>query len=550
LLLVTQPGSRTLALALVGAALAAASGGCTGEEGATAERPPDAKGRPPVVVLILDEFPTDDLLRPDGKIDAKRFPNFARLASISTWFPNGHTVYDSTFKAVPAILDAKLPKRGTAPDLRSHQPSVYHLMDGLGYEVHKVESGTAVCPPRICPGTRTRRPSVLDRLKGGGRPARLHKWIGSIRRRERPAFYVQHALFPHEPWLYLPSGRPNRPYGEDPIEGINSVAGFDDAQLSQHNHARHLLQVGYTDHELGRLLDRLRRTRLLRRSLLIVVADHGYSFDIGADSRRFVNESNVEEVATVPFFVKAPGQLEGNVDESLVRNIDVVPTIADLLGTRIWWEHDGHSVYAPASREREELVIVTRDLRKEIRIGREELEERRAANRRRWGRLFGTGAQSQLVFGDPWAAVYRVGPNRELLGKPVTRLHLGAPVGQALGVARARKADRAATVRPEIANADLLEDVRPGDPIRPTRVTGRLAGAPAEGVRELALAVNGRIRAVGRSFRLGRRPAEFFSFVVPERALRDGRNEVQLFEVVDGGRTLVPLPDAAQGAAR
>src|SRR6185295_10351878 len=66
--------------------------------------------RPPVVVVVFDEFPSDDLLRPDGSIDAERFPNFAELASISTWFPNAHTVYDSTFKAVPAILDGRLPR--------------------------------------------------------------------------------------------------------------------------------------------------------------------------------------------------------------------------------------------------------------------------------------------------------------------------------------------------------------------------------------------------------------------------------------------------------
>ena len=47
--------------------------------------------------VVFDEFPADDLLRPDGTIDAERFPNFAELASISTWFPNANTVYDSTF---------------------------------------------------------------------------------------------------------------------------------------------------------------------------------------------------------------------------------------------------------------------------------------------------------------------------------------------------------------------------------------------------------------------------------------------------------------------
>ncbi len=162
-------------------------------------------------------FPADDAARsPDGEIDAERFPNFAALARTSTWFPNGQTVYDSTFKAVPAILDARLPRPRTAADVRSHQPSVFHLMHRHGYGVVKVESGSAVCPPWICLGARTRRPGVLRRLAGSGRPARLHRWIGAIRQRERPTFYFHHALLPHEPWLYLPSGPSEPPGGHGP----------------------------------------------------------------------------------------------------------------------------------------------------------------------------------------------------------------------------------------------------------------------------------------------------------------------------------------------
>jgi Sulfatase len=539
-------------------ALAAATSGCAcaGEDDGGGDE------RPPVVVLILDEFPTDDLLGPDGRIDAARYPNFARLASMSTWFPNGHTVHDSTFGAVPAILDARLPAPRTAADVRSHQPSVYHLMDRLGYEVHKVESATAICPPRICPGTRTRRPGVIDRLKGSGRPARLHRWIGSIRRRERPAFYLHHALLPHEPWVYLPSGRASRPSGGEPISGINLPWGFGDVWLSRHHHVRHLLQVGYTDRELGRLLDRLRRTKLLHDSLIVVVADHGYGFDIGAPSRRFVSEANVDEVAPVPFFVKAPGQSEGEVDDSFVRNLDVVPTIADLLGERLWWRHDGRSVFGEEAPERDRLVIGTRDFEAEIRIGREELDQRRAANRRRWAALFGTGSQSRRLFGDPWASVYRAGPNAHLLDRRVAGAAADDAQPASARGARALRAplavDRAlaTNVRAEVAHGHLVRDVSAGDPVLPTRVAGTLAGAPDEGVRDLAVAVNGRIRAVGRSFRLGTRPAEFFSFVVPERSLRLGPNTIELFEVRRAGRTLVPLggvdqgPSSAYGAAR
>ena len=276
-----------------------------------------APRHPPVVIVVFDEFPTDDLLRPDGSIDAARFPNFAELASISTWFPNGYTVYDSTFKAVPAILDGRSPRDFTAADVRSHKPSIFHLMDRLGYKVFKVESASAVCPPDICPGARTRRPGVLPRLAGSGRPARFHRWVGAIRRRPQPAFYFQHSLFPHEPWVYLPSGRLNRPAGPDPIWQINRRLGFDDPLLTDHNHLRHLLQVGYTDRLLGALLTRLRRTGLLERSLIVVTADHGYSFQVGVPSRRLLGEHNIEEIAPVPLFIKAPGQMQSEVHGGL-----------------------------------------------------------------------------------------------------------------------------------------------------------------------------------------------------------------------------------------
>jgi hypothetical protein len=60
-----------------------------------------SKGKPPVVLLMFDEFPTDLLLGPGGKIDAGRYPAFAELARTGYWFPNATTTYDSTTKAIP-----------------------------------------------------------------------------------------------------------------------------------------------------------------------------------------------------------------------------------------------------------------------------------------------------------------------------------------------------------------------------------------------------------------------------------------------------------------
>jgi hypothetical protein len=501
-----------LLVVLLGAAVAVAVEG-DDENSGPSER------WPPVIVLVFDEFPTDTLTAPGGEIDAERYPNFAALAGTSTWFRNGYTVFDSSFKSVPTILDGRMPRPRTAADVRSHQPSIFHLMNSLGYDVIKAESATALCPPWICPGARTRRPGVLRRLAGGGRPARLHRWIGALRDRPRPTFYFQHTLLPHEPWVYLPSGRQSRPSGEDPVPGINKPGGWHDPALTDHNHLRHLLQVGHSDYELGRLLRRLRRTGLLDRALLVVTADHGYSFEVGVKSRRQVTERNIDEIAPVPFFVKAPGQTEGEVDDSLVRTVDIVPTIADLLDVSVPWEADGHSAYSAMTRARQHVSLIRRDFSRVVSIDRGEFERRREGLRRWRARKFGTGARSERVFGDPWAAAYRVGPHPELLGDAV-RTPLPA----------------SATVRAELANAALLRRVDPRQTLFPTRVVGRLEGAPRGATRDLAVAVNGRIRATGRSFRLRGRPREFFSLIVPESALRPGANRLELIEVRPDGR--------------
>jgi hypothetical protein len=486
---------------------------------------PKGTARPPVVVVVFDEFPADTLLEPGGDIDAERYPNFAALAKTSTWFYNGHTIYDSTFKAVPAILDARMPRPRTAADVRSHQPSVFHLMNKLGYGVVKVESGTALCPPRICAGALTRRPGVLSRLAGRGRPARLHRWIGALRRRPKPTFYFHHALLPHEPWLYQPSGHQNRPAGEDPIPGINRPGGFHLPGLTDHNHLRHLLQVGYVDHELGLIVRRMKRTQIFDDALLIVVADHGYSFDMNVPGRRQVRDDNIEEIAPVPYFVKTPGQTDGAVDDSLVRTLDVVPTIADVLGTEVYWRHEGYSAFSDVTRGRERVEMPRRDFSRVVSISRDDLEPARERVRARRTAKFGTGAQSERAFGDPWASAYRIGPHPELLDRRVRRARV----------------PRSGRIRARVANANLLEDVDPEKPLFPSRVAGRVEGGRPGELRDVALAVNGRVAAVGRSFRLRGRAPEFFSLLVPDSALRPGANDVALFEVApDGSITLLP----------
>ena len=483
-----------------------------------------AGGRPPVVMLVFDEFPMDTLRGPDGTIDAGRFPNFAALAASSTWFPNAHTIYDSTPKALPAIMDAKRPRIGPPATAAGHPASIFTFFGGRGYRIVASEESTAVCPRRHCPQAAGKRPGVLRNLNGG-RPQRLERWIRSIRQTRRPTFYFKDVLLPHGPWIYLPSGRQLRREARDPIPGLNGPAGFHDRGLTLHNEQRYLLQLGFVDRELGKLLARLRQTGLYDRAMIIATADHGFAFEVGVMDRRKVTSANVDEIAPVPLFIKRPGQRRGALNKAYVQTIDIVPTIADVLGAPLRWRADGRSAFSARVRRRRRVRLPTRDFSRVVTLGARSIEARRRANIRRRTQLFGTGRESQLSYGDPMAQLYRIGPHRELLGRKPSTLPAAGGAGR----------------RAVIAAAGVRHSVRPSSRVLPIQVAGSITGARPGSTRNIAVAINGRIEATGRSFHLKGGTAENFSVLVPESSLRPGRNTTDVFEIALGGRALVLL---------
>ena len=279
----------------------------------TAARPGRAGAGRPVVVLVFDEFPLDTLLRPDGTHRRRALP-----ATSPTWprtppgSRNAFTIYDSTFKSVPAIMDAVTPRRGTAADYRSHPHSVYTLMDGLGYDVVDVASGEALCPPRICPDVRTRRPGVLKRLAGGGRPPRLHAWIG-VDPRARAADLLPPPRAAAARALDLPPVRaPEQPAGQRPDPGDQRAEGLRRpcADQPQRDRATCSRWASWTTRS-GCCWRACAAPGCSTDALLVVTADHGYAFEVGVKDRRLVTDRNVDEIAPVPMFVKAPGQTDG-----------------------------------------------------------------------------------------------------------------------------------------------------------------------------------------------------------------------------------------------
>lgn len=502
-------------LAIATARLHAGDEQARGADAAAVTRP---AAEPPsvVVVLTFDEFPIDAARLPDGQIDRARFPNLAALVSTATWFPNAQAVHDETSEALPALLDARLPRPGGRADRRHHPKNLLTLFGERGWRIVAREEASDLCPPRFCPRGNVRRRPTLANLKAG-RKERFERWIAQIQRRPERTLYYKHVLLPHLPWIYLPSGRETRVT----LERLANVAGFADPWLTLHNEQRQLLQIGFVDRELGKLIDRLRRLGLFDRALIAIAADHGISFDLGVADRRRVTPRNIDEVAPVPFIFKAPGQRAGLVVRGLVQTIDFTPTIAYLAGLSLDWQADGVPAFERAKRRLRFVEMPTRDFRGRVRITVDEWLRRRHANIARRARTFGSGPASALLLGSPWSRLYRFGDRARVIG---TEAHSLATQGTA-------------RVRAVLFEPQLYSRVDKRRVLVPVQVAGRIVGGRANERRDLAVAVNGRVVAVGRSFRMrnGRRRlyggSELFSLIVPESALRDGFNRVIVYEV-------------------
>ena len=85
-------------------------------------------GEAPVVLIVFDELATVSLMDGNGRLDAARYSAFASLARDATWYRNATTVHAHTTKAVPAILDGRVPSPGQLPTLADHPRNLFTLL--------------------------------------------------------------------------------------------------------------------------------------------------------------------------------------------------------------------------------------------------------------------------------------------------------------------------------------------------------------------------------------------------------------------------------------
>ena len=117
--------------------------------------------------------------------------------------------------------------------------------------------------------------------------------------------------------------------------------------------ARYLDAVRYTDKQVGEVLARLEKERLLDSTVVFFMTDHGISH---ARGKQFLYDEGIH----VPFVARGPGIEKGKVRDDLIEHIDLAATSLALAGIGVPRWMQGRNVLG-ADYEPREAVFSARD---------------------------------------------------------------------------------------------------------------------------------------------------------------------------------------------
>jgi arylsulfatase A-like enzyme len=384
-----RPRVRGLALAAVALLAILVVLGVAGGDRAREWAPPAPRGPDDLNILLI----VVDALRADHLgcygYDRETSPTIDRLASEGVRFARAYAQGPRTKEATASLVTSLYPSTHNVTRLGSTIPegslTLTEAVRGAGYATAVASANPLVSPYfgfgrgvdyfYVDAPSRLERSILLRVSRTLGRRVRALAWVtpafmlvdrlvltrgestfaGSDAddinrafldwldgREGRRAFAYLHYMEPHEPYAppppfdelfdpdyagekvtHFPEGRSMiLPFVEgEPIpetERTNMVAQYDGS-------------IAYFDRELERLLEALEERGHSDHTLIVLTSDHGEEF---FDHRGWGHgQSLYEELIRVPLILWCPRELEGGrVDSTIVRHVDLLPTILGAAG--------------------------------------------------------------------------------------------------------------------------------------------------------------------------------------------------------------------------
>ncbi len=135
----------------------------------------------------------------------------------------------------------------------------------------------------------------------------------------------------HEPIENLP------PFLQAQRRGGNKVwnmdKAFGDEQLWRNYIGAYYALISEVDYHVGQIVKELENTGLKKETIIIYTSDHGdFVGSHGMVEKAAMGHNVYEDILQIPLIIHYPGQDEGQVRYDLVSQVDILPTILDIIG--------------------------------------------------------------------------------------------------------------------------------------------------------------------------------------------------------------------------
>jgi arylsulfatase A-like enzyme len=361
---------------------------------------------PNVIIVVLDSLTIRDMSLFGYPLPTT--PNLDQLTRTWAVYENAHSTATGTVALMPTLLTGRYPymdqwyRYGDLARESDGWLNLTQILRGMGYETTYISGLQGQHVPaeyhlhygfdRII-GGRSQLPGcetsldmtawldvigdMADEYLGAGvtLPGSWNKGDapGTIGKLQEPMYALAEGYFqeqssrdmPRPFFAYIHMWRPHYPFlggeflgrllpADAGLTDLASQIGFTLRRVSQEQQPtvdklrlRYDENILKADQEMGDFVTNLKNLGLYDQSLIIVTADHGYAFSEGYSGYYSPLLTSAEH--SIPLLVKYPQQTEGVRIRELVSNVDVLPTILDVIGDSypVDWV-DGRSLLAAA----------------------------------------------------------------------------------------------------------------------------------------------------------------------------------------------------------
>lgn len=268
-------------------------------------------------------------------------PNLDALANQGTLFLNAWAHAPSTRYSMPAILTGRLPldvRYDTSvqgwPGLSLQATTVAEIAQQRGLVTGAITNHWYFDRARRMDqgfGSYDNENQRLNRQSGKAGPAETSGSSSREQTDKALAFVSGHA---DQPWLlwvhYYDPHYQYEVHADSPMFGTSAIDRYDG-------------EIAFTDKHIGRLLDALRAGGQWDQTAIVVTGDHGEGFgENGVDLHGY----HLYAAQTkVPMIIRVPGLAAQRITAP-VGHVDILPTIANLLGGEATSEMQGSSLLA------------------------------------------------------------------------------------------------------------------------------------------------------------------------------------------------------------